>query len=77
MTKLLEQAFHALGRMPPDTQDDIARALLGLAVDSEPEDVEPEHMAAVMEGMAQAERGEFSAVDPASAVAAAFRRAAR
>lgn len=73
MTKLLEQAFEVLGRMPAEAQDAIARALLDMSVEDEPEDVEPEHLAAVLEGMAQAERGEFSALTPAEAVAAAFR----
>ncbi len=74
MTKLLERAFEALGRMPPDTQDDIARALLGMADEGEPEDIEPEHLAAIIDGVAQAERGEFSPLAPAEAVSAAFRR---
>lgn len=74
MTKLLEQAFEALSRMPPDAQDDIARALLGIAETIEPEDIEPEHLAAVMEGKAQAERGEFASDED---VEAAFRRFGR
>ncbi len=74
MTKLLQQAFEALERMPPAQQDAIARALLGMAVDGEPDDIETEHWAAVLEGLEQARRGEFSTLTPAEAVAAAFDR---
>ena len=31
MTKLLEQAIEAVRRLPADSQDDIARAILNLA----------------------------------------------
>ncbi|WP_375461491.1 hypothetical protein [uncultured Enterovirga sp.] len=74
MTTLLDEAFEVLGRMPPDAQDDIARALLGMAQDEGPVDIEPEHAAAVREGIAQAERGEFSPLTPEQAIAAAFHR---
>lgn len=77
MTKLLEEAFEALGRMPADAQDDIARALIGMADAGVAEEIEAEHLAAVMEGMAQADRGEFAAGNPNEIVAAAFRRADR
>ena len=78
MTKLLEQAFETLSRLPPDAQDDVARALLGMAAEEgELDDIEPEHLEAVMEGRRQAERGEFSELTPDEAVAAAFRRHAR
>ena len=77
MTKLLEEAFVALGRMPPDAQDDIARALLGMADATEPDEIEAEHLAAVMEGMGQADRGEFPAGRAREIVATAFRRAER
>lgn len=75
VTKLLEQAFEALGKMPSGVQDEIARALLGLADDAELDDVEPEHLPAVLDGMAQADRGEFASGDAGVAVRAAFRRA--
>jgi hypothetical protein len=72
MTKLLEQAIEAVRRLPADSQDDIARAILHLAgseVETEP--VDPAHLAAVLEGLAQARRREF-ATD--GEVEAAFRR---
>ena len=59
-------------RLPADSQDDIARAILHLAgneVEAEP--VDPAHLAAVLEGLAQAKRREFATDDE---VEAAFRR---
>jgi hypothetical protein len=72
MTKLLEQAIKAVRRLPTDSQDDIARTILHLAgseVEAEP--VDPVHLAAVLEGLAQAKRREFATDDE---VEAAFRR---
>jgi predicted transcriptional regulator len=60
MTKLLEQAIARVRELPPEDQDAIATALLSLA--GEPTDVvrlDDETRAAVEEGLAQAERGEF------------------
>jgi predicted transcriptional regulator len=72
MTKLLEAALEAVRRLPPKSRDEIARAMLHLAVgDGTSEPVAPAHLAAVIEGLAQAERGEFASD---SEVEAAFRR---
>jgi hypothetical protein len=74
MTKLLEQAIEAVRRLPADSQDEIARAILHLAgseVEVEVEPVDPAHLAAVLEGLAQAKRREFATDDE---VEAAFRR---
>jgi DNA-binding transcriptional regulator YdaS (Cro superfamily) len=72
MTKLLEQAVEAVRRLPPESQDEIARAILRLAtVDGEPDPVDPAHLSAVLKGLAQAKRSEFSADEE---VEAAFRR---
>ena len=57
--------------MPPEEQDTIAAAMLSLVDIGTVEDIEPEHLAAVLEGLAQADRGEFASNDE---VAAAFRR---
>ncbi len=80
MTELLRQALAVLGRLPPDRQDDIARALLayardGASGDEEPEDIGPGHLAAVLEGMAQAERREFAVGEAGDNVKAALDRA--
>jgi len=72
MTKLLEKAMEAVRQLPPDTQDEIARAMLQLAGnEGEPEPIEPGHLPAVLEGLAQARRGEFASE---AEVEAAFRR---
>ena len=64
MTKLLEKALDAVRRMPPDAQDIVAEAMLSLAkigaMHDEVEDIEPEHLSSVMEGLAQADREEFA-----------------
>ncbi len=72
MTKLLEQALEAVRRLPPDSQDEIARAMLTLAGDhGELEPIDPSHLPDVLEGLAQAKRRQF-ATD--AEVEAAFRR---
>jgi DNA-binding transcriptional regulator YdaS (Cro superfamily) len=72
MTKLLEKAIEAVRRLPPENQDEIALAMLGLSGhEEEPEEVNPMHLAAVLEGLGQAERRQF-ATD--AEVEAAFRR---
>lgn len=72
MSKLLDQAVNAVRALPPDTQDDIARAMLALAGnEEEKEPIDPEHLPAVLEGLAQAKRREFAT--PAQ-IEAAFRR---
>jgi hypothetical protein len=72
MTKLLEQAIEAVRRLPVDSQDEIARTILHLArSELEAEPIDPADLAAVLEGLAQAERREFATDDE---VEAAFRR---
>jgi hypothetical protein len=72
MTKLLERALEAVRRLPADSQDEIARAMLQLAAgDGEPEEVDAAHLPSVLEGLAQAERREFASD---AEVEAAFRR---
>jgi hypothetical protein len=72
MTKLLEQAIKAVRRLPPDSQDEIARTILHLAgTEVEVEPVDRANLAAVLEGLAQAKRREFATDEE---VEAAFRR---
>jgi Ca2+-binding EF-hand superfamily protein len=71
MTKLLEKALEAVRQLPADSQDEIARAMLNLADEGEAEDIDPAHLADVLESLAQAKRREF-ATDVE--VEAAFRR---
>src|SRR5260370_13488250 len=72
MPKLLDQATEVVRRLPVDSQDDIARTILHLArSELEAEPVDPAHLAAVLEGLAQAKRREYATDDE---VEAAFRR---
>jgi hypothetical protein len=72
MTKLLEKAVEAVRRLPAGTQDEIARAMLTLAGDEgPPEEIDPAHLAAVLEGLAQAKRRQFASDEEVEAV---FRR---
>jgi len=72
MTRLLDKALEAVRRLPADSQDEIARAMLALVGDeSEPEEIDPAHLADVLESLAQARRGEFATE---AEVEAAFRR---
>jgi hypothetical protein len=60
MTKLLEKALEAVRKLSADSQDEIARAMLNLAGnDGDPEVIDPDHLPAVMEGLAQARRREL------------------
>jgi hypothetical protein len=72
MTKLLDRALEVVRRLPADTQDEIARAMLTLAGnESEPEAIDPAHLPDVLESLAQAKRRQF-ATD--AEVEVAFRR---
>jgi hypothetical protein len=50
MTKLLEKALETVRQLPPAEQDEIARTMLSLAGDEEPEDIDPAHLPAILEG---------------------------
>ncbi len=71
MTKLFDRALELVRRLPPESQDEIARAMLSLADRDEPEEIDPTHLPAVLEGLAQAKRRAF-ATD--AEIEAAFRR---
>jgi len=71
MTKLLEKALEAVRRLPPDNQNEIARAMLSLAAgEAELEEIDPTHLAEVLESLAQAKRRKFASD---AEVEAAFR----
>ena len=64
MTKLLEEAFETVRRLPVESQDEIARAMLALAgSESEPVPLAPEERDAIARSKAAAERGEFASED--------------
>jgi predicted transcriptional regulator len=60
MTKLLERAIAKVREFPDEVQDSFAAALLGMAGEDVPlVRLDDETRAAISEGLAQAERGEF------------------
>jgi predicted transcriptional regulator len=60
MTELLEQAIAAVRRLPATEQDAAAEFLFDfVARHSPPEPLDSETRAAILEGCAQADRGEF------------------
>lgn len=71
MTKLLERAVEAVRSLSTKEQDEIANAMLRFAERDEPEEIDTAHLVAVLRGLTQAKRREFSVDDE---VEAAFRR---
>jgi hypothetical protein len=60
MTKLLEQAIAKVRELPEEDQDAIALALMSMAnADASAFPIDDETRAAILEGLAQAERGEL------------------
>ena len=57
MTKLVEQAVAAISKLPPDTQDDLARFMLALAGEA-PVALTAEAAEAIAEAEAEIGRGE-------------------
>jgi hypothetical protein len=75
MTKLLDKALEAVRKLPPNGQDEIARAMLILAGnEGEPEAIDPAHLPAVLEGLAQAKRRQFATDDEIEAALRRFDR---
>ncbi|HEY4114705.1 MAG TPA: hypothetical protein VGM17_11665 [Rhizomicrobium sp.] len=71
MTKLLEKALEAVRKLTSEEQDEIAQAMLRFAEHEAPEPIDPADLSAVLNGLAQAKRREFSSE---ADVEAAFRR---
>jgi hypothetical protein len=68
----IDQAIDALRKLSPARQKELADYIYQLAAnDREPEDIDPAHLPAVLEGWEQAKRGRLAS--PAR-VAEAFRR---
>jgi hypothetical protein len=59
MTKLLEQAIAKVRELTDDEQDSLALALLAMVGDASAYPLDDEARAAIREGLAQADRGEF------------------
>ncbi|HEY4775283.1 MAG TPA: hypothetical protein VIH40_10740 [Xanthobacteraceae bacterium] len=70
MSKLLEKAIEVARRLPPDEQDDVARAIMELAGASEstPVPLTPEEREAIAQSKAAAARGDFATEDEVRAV---------
>ena len=64
MTKLLEQAIAKVRALPDDEQDALALAMLSMTdLDATAVPLDDDTRAAIREGLAQAERGEFVSDD--------------
>ena len=75
MTKLLDRAIEAARRLPPDEQDNIARAIMQLAgVNDAITSLTPEEREAVARSKAAAMRGEFATDEEVRAVWAKYDR---
>ena len=57
MTKLVEQAIAAISKLPPETQDDLARYILALAAGA-PVPLSADEAAAIAEAEAEIARGQ-------------------
>ena len=69
MTKVLEDAIEKVRRLPADRQAYVAEVLEQIAAAGSGLFVIPEeHRAAVLEGLAEAERGEFATDDEMAAL---------
>jgi len=75
MTKLLDKAVEAVRRLSPESQDEIALAMLTLSGnEDEREDIDPAHLPAVLAGLAEAKRREFASEAEIEAVLRRFDR---
>ena len=75
MTKVLEDAIEKLRKLPEDRQAYVAEVLEQIAAaGSDPFIVPEAHRAAVLEGLGQAERGEFATEEEVESVFAKHRR---
>lgn len=73
MTERLELVIARLRELPPDTQDEIASAMLVLVdAASEPIALTPEEQASFAKSLAQAARGEFASDEEVAAIWAKY-----
>ena len=71
MNQLLQRAVEAVEKLPVEEQNEIARLMLDLVREETSEDIDPAHLAAVLEGLEQARLGEFATEEE---IAETFRR---
>jgi predicted transcriptional regulator len=73
MTYLLQEALRRVSALPPTEQDRIAQAMLALAAfDESVEEISDGDLPAVLEGIAQIERGETVSYDEMKATIAKY-----
>ena len=74
MTRLLEQAIAKLRQLPPESQNEIAEVVEGLANDPR-RDYTPEQTEKIERGLAQADAGDFVPEEQVAAFFAQYRNA--
>jgi hypothetical protein len=73
MPHTMDQAIEALRNLSPARQEELAGYICHLAADErEPEEIDPAHLAAVLEGLAQLKRGERATFREVEAAFRAF-----
>lgn len=72
MTKLLEHALEIVRRQWPDLQDAIAKAMLDMSEGDAGDVIEAEHRAAIAEGLAEIERGDYASDEDVRRAIASF-----
>lgn len=76
MTELLEMALNKVRELPPDKQDQAARAILDVVNGAEEDiyELSDEENAAIDIGLAELERGEFASEEEVAALLTKFRK---
>ena len=70
----MEKAIQAIRRLPADRQDELAEAMLA-AAETPPVEYSAEQLAAIDEGMADADAGRFASDEDVKSLFARFRAA--
>lgn len=69
----IDQAIDALRKLSPKRQEELAGYICQLALDdSDAEDIDPAHLPAVLEGLAQIQRGERATPEQVDAAYRSF-----
>ncbi len=76
MPTIVDEAVSAIQNLPPARREALARLVLRLAnqQDEPPEDIDPAHLHAVLEGLAQIKRRDFATEEEVAAAYARFDR---
>jgi hypothetical protein len=68
----IEDAIDALRKLSPERQQELAGYICHLAANSDPEDIDPAALPAVLEGLEQAERRQFASPEQVAEVLGRF-----